>query len=303
MSVMRKNLISLFVIAMTIYKAGAQLQSPYLTSVSYDESTQKYDINWEDPFTPDSFKIYVFSGYTGTKPNYIVLGTTSGLNIQYSVDTQFTIGGKTYNLFNNINFFAVEAFKTGYIASSGNLTRLPFKDAPSNILLLKPDFDTCNYTIKLTWNKFYGWDTSNNEEYHVLYRTGAGAFQLWSISGENFFTDTSIIIPVNDASQTGQHLQFNTEYSFQIIAVNMAKSYNCYSNIRSLSTSIAAKPEYVNADGTKIIDDNHIQLSFITDNNSQLHKYKVLRSANYSGIYDTIASIDDSRKTDFILIQ
>ena len=141
---------------MALQQAGAQLVSPDIASVSYNQADQKYYISWVDKNTiiiPDTFKIYVFSGnYTGLgQPIYDPFESVNGLQINAAINPQFTIGPKTYDLFNNVYSFAVEAFRTGKTPSTINISRRPYLNAPNNILLnlKQKDFDTCNYTLTL----------------------------------------------------------------------------------------------------------------------------------------------------------
>jgi gliding motility-associated-like protein len=302
---MKKNILLIFTLAMAMQQAGAQLVSPDIASVSYNQTDQKYYISWVDKnttITPDTFKIYVFSGYTGSgQPVYDPFESVNGLQITAAIDPQFTIGLKTYDLFNNVYSFAVEAFRTGKTPSTNNISRRPYLNAPNNILLnlKQKDFDTCNYTLTLTWNKYYGWNNSDGQKYEVLYGTAIGSLTNWNFNGTIYTPDTSVVLPVNIANSKGQKLLFNTNYFFKIVVDNaLANGLPDSSNIGSVNTNISAKPAFINADGTIIQNDNqHIQLSFTKDINSPMHKYNILRSENYGGPYIKIDSIDDARNT------
>jgi gliding motility-associated-like protein len=303
---MKKGIVLIFILALVFQKTGAQLLSPNVTAVNFDTTDQKYHIKWDDNnkvIFPDTFKIYVFSGnYTGLgQPIYDPFLMVDGTQVEATIDPQFTVGTKTYDLFNNVYFFAVEAFKTGKTPSSDNLNRRPYVDAPNNILLnlKQSDFDTCNYSITIKWSKFYGWASSDIRKYKIWYRIGTGPFKFsWKNGTDNYFHDTTAVITVNYSGQPGQHLLFNTNYSFQIEEVNETRSISAFfSNIRSINTDIATKPEYINADGTLISGDNKtIQLSFTKDN-SPLHKYKVLRSDSYDGVYSILHSFENTMPT------
>jgi hypothetical protein len=137
---MKKGIVLIFILALVFQKTGAQLLSPNVTAVNFDTTDQKYHIKWDDNnkvIFPDTFKIYVFSGnYTGLgQPIYDPFLMVDGTQVEATIDPQFTVGAKTYDLFNNVYFFAVEAFKTGKTPSSDNLNRRPYVDAPNNILL------------------------------------------------------------------------------------------------------------------------------------------------------------------------
>ena len=56
-------------------------------------------------------------------------------------------------------------------------------------------------------------------------------------------------------------------------------------------------PEYISADNAMINENNNIALSFTVDPNSELSRYKILRSSSLTGNYDTIADIQTSDKT------
>jgi gliding motility-associated-like protein len=296
-----KKIILFFALFMIFGQVKAQVQSPILTTISYKESLNKFVISWNDPnsFNPDTFLISVYSGKNtpGGVRIYDEIGFTDGTTYSFEVNPQFTINGTTYDLFNKVYFFAVEAVKFPYKNSSDNKNRIPYVSEPSNVLLnlTQTDFDSCNYTITLRWNKFYGWDAGDVQKYQISYRTGTGSFTLWQVGGSAYFTDTSIVISVADSGKAGTFLQFDKNYSFQIVDVNQNKSLNCFSNIRTISTNIPTKPKFINADGTEILSDNqHIQLSFTVDTGSEMHDYSLYRSDSYNGTYQKIHTFNNT---------
>jgi gliding motility-associated-like protein len=111
-----------------------------------------------------------------------------------------------------------------------------------------------------------------------------------------YFHDAIAVIPVNDIEKRNVNLAFNTNYSFYVIDEN--NDGFCFSNIRTINTNIPAKPKFINADGTKIVDKNHIQFSFTKD--SILGNYYILRSDTFNGPYVKIDSIFGDRRPTII---
>lgn len=307
---MKKYIFLIFAIGLTIQQTNGQLQSPTVQSVSYDETSGQYYITWDDPnVNTGYFKVYIFSKMALGQPFYdIYSNSVSGSSNSFAFDSVFIFNGKTFNLNKDIYFFAVEAYSNDpkITNSTDNLNLTPWNNAPNNIVLNATFDSSCYYTITLKWNKFYGWDPSADIGYKIQYKVaGKITFTVLQNSGSDFFNDTTlviycdtnILISGNDKKKSNYVFATNANYSFQVIPTYKSQSFKCNSNIVNVDTKIATRPEFINPDGTTIQSNNQVQLQFSVDPNSELYKYKVLRSSHQTGSYDTIAIIKEANKT------
>jgi gliding motility-associated-like protein len=286
-----KRIFIILIIYISFWKLlfGTQpLVSPIITKISFDSTINAFVIYWEQDTLlskVSDFKVYRFTNMQGSTPSYypypdsinVIAGQTS---YSYVLDTSI----------NKVNFFAVEAFPfhgNNFSQSGDNQYKIPWKDAPSNILL-SGNFDSCKFQINLKWNRFYGWDNLSDNNFKVYFKTDHGNMQKISNS-DLAFNDTSVTLP--DIKFGNFKFYIDSIYSFYI----EDSSYIgiCNSNIIKINTYSPKSPNFINSLGTDVeqtCNPKTINIKYAIDTGSQLNRYKLLSSTDYAGKYITIDS-------------
>jgi len=245
-------------------------------------------INNELPTVVDSFIIYRYLSWNSTNniPQYLPIDTikNDGKNIYYFKPT---------TELSKVVFFAVEAIpkdKVNYKTSSSNLTKVPWVDAPSNILL-NYSIDTCNYVVILRWNSFRGWGTVSERLFRIEYQEDQNPVVYISINGSEFLkNDTTIEIP--SAITSNFSFKNGSIYVFRVAEVNKIDGFTCYSNTITYYPNIPKAAKWINADGAMVTDNNNLQMTFTIDPDNELKKIVVLRSKYDSHDFSAIDTLE-----------
>jgi len=143
-------------------------------------------------------------------------------------------------------------------------------------------FDFCRAELNLSWTPYIGWADSL-ESYDIFRNTDGGSFSVIdSLPPEsNSFTDTTIEAYVN--------------YCYYIQA-NHKNGLTSTSNKVCKYTQMPRIPGFINADYATINTENdEVSLSFTIDPASEIYHFKLLRTDDPNGMYDTIFDFADHR--------
>lgn len=257
---------------------AVELPSPVITAVSYDQSINQYIIYWsQDSLTKvGGFDIYRLNRVQFNKPYWDVIDSV----------LSNTIFKRSLPDSSKVNFYAVEAFPNqaaknlGYGASQQNSLKMPWQNAPNNILL-SGSFDACSYTINLNWNKYYGW-APTQEVYKIWYKTKHGKYKQITSNDYDITNaqDTSINLPANQQYNNFTFSLDSVYYFYAKVYSGDANNTNiCASNIVSINTTADKAPAYITPLGSEVSSDNStIKLKYKIDPTSQLTKFYISSS-------------------------
>ncbi len=141
-------------------------------------------------------------------------------------------------------------------------------------------FNSCRAELNLSWTPYIGWADSL-EYYNIFRNTDGGSFSIIdSLPPESIsFADTTI------------EAYFNYCYYIQ---ANHKNGLTSTSNKVCKYTQMPRIPGFINADYATINpENNEVSLSFTIDPASEIYHYKLLRTDNLNGMYDTIADFAD----------
>jgi len=156
------------------------------------------------------------------------------------------------------------------------------KRFPTNLLTY--EYDSCKAEIKLSWiNRSINFTSTyiiNFSSYEIWAKENSGAFQKIGSTTEQSFT-----IP---------NIKEKTNYTFYIAAIpEHAPDSRSTSNTISFYSEMSEPPAYINP-VIASINSGIVHLEFDVDPNSELTKYKLLRSTSLSGPFDTIQTINST---------
>jgi len=197
------------------------------------------------------------------------------------------INDSTATSYENI-FSNADSYSESYVIAAnldtvriGNERISPLTEKHTTIFLTL-QLDSCLAELNLSWTPYIGWADSL-DYYNIFRNTDGGSFSIISsLSPESLtFTDTTIEAYVN--------------YCYYIQA-NHKNSLTSTSNKICKYTQMPRIPDFINADFASVNPENdEISLSFTIDPESEIYFFKLLRSENPDGIYDTIADFADHR--------
>ena len=161
-----------------------------------------------------------------------------------------------------------------------------------NTIYTKLEFDTCEKEIKLKWTRYVdepSWkdynDTISIKEFNIWKKVNNGSPR---IIGTNNEADTTFI---------DEKVNYNDSLKYYIEAVRASDtSIKSLSNRVSIYTRMPYNPDFINPDIVKT-ENNKINLQYTIAENSELTKYKLLRSDEYNGQYDTINTFNTDENT------
>lgn len=148
-------------------------------------------------------------------------------------------------------------------------------------------FDTCQKKIELNWtrhvpsNQYINFnDTLDIKHYNIKKKNNSGNYQIIDSTTDTTFTD--------------ENVNYNDTLKYYIEAVRASDtSIKSHSNRVSIYTRMPYDPDFINPDLLEV-EKNQINLQYTIAENSELKEYKLLRSKNYEGPYDTIHTFNTS---------
>ncbi|MCX7985769.1 MAG: gliding motility-associated C-terminal domain-containing protein [Bacteroidales bacterium] len=294
---MKANLltfISLIGIGAMVY-SQTPLKSPSIISVSNIsasfDNNGGYEISWlnqENDNKVDSFVIYKYKSWNSqdNKPQYEEVAKIKNT------------GGTSYYRFvptdelNKVVFFAVEAIpvnKSLYLSSSENLTKIPWVDAPSNVLLTS-SVDTCNSLLILRWNRYRGWENVSRFYFRIEYAENTGTPRIITVKGSDYLiNDTTLSLPSTDIPNFS--FDNGSNYRFRVTALDFSTGNACMSNVISYIPYVPKITSYINADGTRVVSKNTLQITFSVEPGNEFKNLVVLRSLYDSRDYEPVDTI------------
>ncbi|MQY79638.1 MAG: hypothetical protein GH151_10675, partial [Bacteroidetes bacterium] len=233
-------------------------ESPTLERVSVDPFSGHTLLQWTLSSSPDveAYIIYIFKN-----TDFFAMD-----------DTIWDAGATTYeNIISNASVFS-ESYKIAAWDSTGNISAMT--DSHSTIFC-SAEFDSCQAEVNISWTPYKGWNDSINS-YIIYQRIEEDSFKiLQQISpSDNQFIQSDI--------------QAYTEYCYYVEAIHTDGIKKSTSNMTCEYTQMARTPEYINADYATVSGENEISLSFTVDPASEIKNFKLLRSVDETGPFDTI---------------
>jgi gliding motility-associated-like protein len=179
---------------------------------------------------------------------------------------------------------AINAFEDIHIIKDTSIVTWTDKNSGANEkarVHITIHFDTCKKAVDLNWtrhvtsSKWYNFnDTLSIKHYNVWKKTNAGSFTKIYTTSDTTFTD--------------ENVNYNDSLKYYIEAVRASDTLiKSLSNRVSIYTRMPYDPDFINPDIIKS-DNNKINLQYTIAENSELTRYKLLRSQEYDGLYDTI---------------
>lgn len=144
---------------------------------------------------------------------------------------------------------------------------------PHTTMFLKLEFDPCNGTMNLNWNAYVGWGDSLSH-YTVFKKENDGEF--YSLSVEN-----------GQLSYSDDALNPYNKYCYYIEASHI-DGRKSTSNMVCDSSNMPQPPVYIHAQGSEIVADKRVKLSFEVDPSTELSIYYLIRGENTHRLTDTI---------------
>jgi gliding motility-associated-like protein len=236
----------------------------------------------------DSFVIYRYKNWNtkDNKPQYEEMAKIKNTgNVSYY---RFV----PVDELNKVIFYAVEVIPKDKVAnkpSSSNLTSVPWANAPSNVLLTY-SVDRCNGLLILKWNKYRGWDNVSKIYYRIEYQENNNPSKILSIQGSDYLVDdTTLTLP----STAVANFSFNNNslYKFRVTALNFAEGYTCISNVIEYKPNIPKISSYINADGTRVLSKNLLEITFSLDSVNAMKKLLLYRSEFDSHGFEPIDTV------------
>ncbi len=175
------------------------------------------------------------------------------------------------NTSSNASVFS-ESYVIAAWDSSDNIS--PLTD-PHSTIFCKAEFDSCQALVNISWTPYIGWNDSIDS--YIIYRR----------IEEDSFKILQQISP-SDSQFIQSDIQAHTEYCYYVEAVHTDGIKKSTSNMTCEYTQMERTPEYINADYATVSGENEISLSFTVDPASEIKSFKLLRSVDETGPFDTI---------------
>jgi gliding motility-associated-like protein len=152
--------------------------------------------------------------------------------------------------------------------------------------LLSSTYDSCKAEIYLNWTNsvagFFSLPDVNFLEYEIWVKENSGSFKMVDQTTNKNYTLDSI--------------KEKTNYTFYIAAIpDHAPDSKSTSNTISFYSEMAQTPAYIESVNASVTS-GYVNLSFTVDPNSELTKYKIVRSTTITGPFDTVKTIETNDK-------
>lgn len=275
---------SFFVILLLLVKSSLLTgqEVPALDSVSVDWQSQRVVIGWHVENTDNIDGYFVMRRISG------VIGVVDGT---YNVITTIDDAGQT--TYEDISTkygeaqpdIRSESYRVAsYKIIDGEKEYNNMCEPQSSLRILSVEFDLCEATSKITWSKYIGWE-DNIKEYRLYYR--------------NNETETPKYLATTSKNDTVyNHTGFNgNNYFYYIVQAVNTDGRTASSNQAATYSRIPKPPETMTADYATVTAENEITVSFTVDETAEVNQYKLLRSRDINGDFDTIATFSENKAT------
>ncbi len=252
-----------------IYAAGntySQVEPPVLQSVGVINEAGDVEIKWLPSPDPnvEGYIVYEYIGdFQGI--NTIQLDVINTLQTSYlAINTQANARSVSY---------VIAAFRM----ENGDTIRSALTD-PKRTVFIHVDWDVCKTRNVLQWNSYTGWGGDL-----------AGYEVSWYLQGEsNIQNEARVLPPVTTFVHTNPPLNQNVCY---FITANHSQGLESFSNRRCTATSALIPPAYIHAAYATVNENNHIEIAFYPDPDSQTDYYELYRSPVISENFELLAGI------------
>ncbi|MCK4464296.1 MAG: gliding motility-associated C-terminal domain-containing protein [Bacteroidales bacterium] len=246
-------------------------ESPTLERISVDPFSGHTLLQWTLSSSPD-VEAYII--YIDKNNNWIAIDTIW--------DSEVTLYENTSS---NASVFS-ESYVIAARDSADNIS--PLTD-PHSTIFCNAEFDSCQAQVIIYWSPYIGWNDSIDS--YIIYQ---------SIEEDSFKILQQISPSDNQFIQSD--IQAHTEYCYYVEAIHTDGIKKSTSNMTCEYTQMTRAPEYINADYATVSGENEISLSFTVDPASEIKNFKLLRSNDKTGPFDTIADFQKiiSNKIEYI---
>jgi gliding motility-associated-like protein len=246
------------------YNGFGQATAPVLEEVSIVAGTSgNVQLKWKHIIPSD---VFIFRDSLEINA-WIIIDSVKNTSILSYTDTKA-------NALNRNRIYKLRATKDGFDSMK----------IPTN--LLSYIYDSCKAEVYLSWSNslsnFQYLPNVNFTSYEVYSSKNGAAFEKIGDTSQKSFTITGINEKIN--------------YTFYIAAIpEHAPDSKSTSNTITFYSEMAQTPAYIESVNASVTNEN-INLSFTVDPNSELTKYKIVRSIANTGPYDTVKTIETNDK-------
>lgn len=252
------------------------IEIPVLRLVTVDRATQQVYMKWtaENPLLLNGYivkrRIFDFGGVVdGTINNIAEINDRD--QMEY-IDISMGFGPA------NPGVRAETYFIVSFDESSGTRRLSNMSNGLSTIYLHPVSFDLCREQNSLLWTSYKGFG-NGPDGYRVYYSdTQAGAPVLVAN------------VPKTDTSYIHRQVDANRQYHYFVVAYSNSVSDTSVSNVKAITTVMPPPPDIMNADYGSVEESNKVSLSFTVDDVAEVFAYRLLKSANQTGPWDTLTS-------------
>ncbi len=246
-------------------------ESPALERISVDPFSGHTLLHWTLSSSPD-VEAYII--YIDKNNSWIAIDTIW--------DSEVTLYENTSS---NASVFS-ESYVIAAWDSADNISALT---DPHSTIFCNAEFDSCQALVNISWTPYIGWNDSIDS--YIIYQR---------IEEDNFKILQQI--SPSDSQFIQSDIQAHTEYCYYVEAVHTDGIKKSTSNMTCEYTQMERIPEYINADYATVSGENEISLSFTVDPASEIKNFKLLRSKDKMGPFDTIADFQNiiSNKIEYI---
>ena len=232
---------------------------PFLDSVSVTANGQ-VQVGWEPSKSKDTKGYVVYKFINGVWQS---IDTTWGIN---STFFQYTLSNANKG---------VENYRIAAFDSCHNISPL---GTTHNTLFITPHPNPCDRKILLTWNAYQNMG-SGIKNYEVYCSVNGGAYALLQTN------------PVDSLSVLQTNLVQGANYCYKIIAYDNSGKRSSTSAILCYLAKQPPEPLFSYLAAVSVVSNSVVRISNWVDNAAEIKYYRVLRSPNVSGPFDSIGAI------------
>jgi len=251
----------------------SQIEVPVIDNVTVDLTTQDVIISWHinNPALIDGYivKRQIFGESGVVDGTFNTVATINDRNITSYIDNGTDYGTVNPEL-------GQEAYRiVAFTASGPDFSNL--SAVASTIYLYPISFDLCNEQNTLVW-------TAHND-----FTTNFGGYRIYY---KNKPSDLPILLTEisskDDTTYVHESITSNVDYYYYVQAYNSNNSIKTNSNVDTITTTMPAVPQIMNADYASVETYQQVDLSFTVDENAVINSYVLLKSDSLNGPFDTL---------------
>jgi gliding motility-associated-like protein len=149
------------------------------------------------------------------------------------------------------------------------------------------EYDTCGRNVEISWTRY----VQSNDFKDFNDTISIQKFNIWRQSVGNQPVLIGSTEPGN-LSYIDNDIESNRTYQYYVETVRKTDtSIKSHSNIISITTRLPYPPTYINTDKLRTGEED-INLLYSIAENSELSQYKLLRSTQYNGPFDTLQTFN-----------